>query len=59
MALQAESVESLASLGRMTAEDVIAPLNLFAFDHLAMDVYAVRLTYCNRIEPLTISDKRY
>ena len=53
--MEAEPVEILDSLGRVTAEDVIAPLNLPSFDNSAMDGYAVRVADCNRFEALTVT----
>jgi molybdopterin molybdotransferase len=53
--MESESVEILDSLGRVTAEDVIAPLNLPSFDNSAMDGYAVRVADCNAFEALTIT----
>jgi molybdopterin molybdotransferase len=52
--LEAEQVELLDSLGRVIAEDVIAPLNLPSFDNSAMDGYAVRVADCNGFAPLPI-----
>jgi molybdopterin molybdotransferase len=42
--MKAQPVEILNSLGRVIAEDVIAPLNLPSFDNSAMDGYAVRVS---------------
>jgi molybdopterin molybdotransferase len=53
--MEAEPVEILKSLGRVIAEDVIAPLNLPSFDNSAMDGYAVRVSDCNQFAPLTVS----
>jgi molybdopterin molybdotransferase len=53
--MEAEPVEIIDSLGRVTAEDVIAPLNLPSFDNSAMDGYAVRVADCNRFAPLIVS----
>lgn len=53
--MESEVVQLLESLGRVVAEDVIAPLNLPSFDNSAMDGYAVRVRDCNRFSPLTVS----
>ena len=53
--MNAEAVEILDCLGRVTAEDVVAPLNLPSFDNSAMDGYAVRVADCNRFAPLTVA----
>jgi molybdopterin molybdotransferase len=53
--METETVEILDSLGRVTAEEVIAPLNLPTFDNSAMDGYAVRVADCNRFAPLAVS----
>lgn len=45
--LESEQVRLLNSLGRVTAEDIIAPLNLPSFDNTAMDGYAVRAADCS------------
>jgi molybdopterin molybdotransferase len=44
--LGAESVTLLESLGRVLAEDVVAPWKLPPFDNSAMDGYAVRAADC-------------
>ena len=44
--LTAEQAELLDSLGRVLAEDVIAPRDLPSFDNSAMDGYAVRAAHC-------------
>jgi molybdopterin molybdotransferase len=53
--VEAEEVAVSDSLGRVTAEDVIASMNLPCFDNSAMDGYAVRVSDCNRFSPLTVS----
>lgn len=53
--LKIEQVGLLDGLGRVIAEDVIAPLNLPPFDNSAMDGYAVRLCDCHGREPLPIT----
>jgi molybdopterin molybdotransferase len=53
--LGTESVALVDCLGRATAEDVVAPLDLPSFDNSAMDGYAVRIADCNRFAPLTVS----
>jgi molybdopterin molybdotransferase len=44
--LGTEEVELLDSLGRVAAEDTVAPFNLPPFDNSAMDGYAVRAADC-------------
>ena len=53
--MEAEAVEILDALGRVIAEDVIAPIDLPSFDNSAMDGYAVRVSDCNRFAPLIVS----
>jgi len=53
--MEAEEVTIPDSLGRVTAEDVIAPMNLPSFDNSAMDGYAVHVADCSRFAPLTVS----
>jgi molybdopterin molybdotransferase len=53
--MKAQPVEILSSLGRVIAEDVVAPINLPSFDNSAMDGYAVRVSDCNQFAPLTVS----
>ena len=53
--MESEPVEILDSLGRVSAEDVIAPLNLPSFNNSAMDGYVVRVADCNRFEALTVT----
>ncbi len=53
--MKTQPVEILYSLGRVAAEDVIAPINLPSFDNSAMDGYAVRVSDCNRFAPLAVS----
>jgi molybdopterin molybdotransferase len=55
-ALGAEQVELLDSLGRATADDLVAPLNLPLFDNSAMDGYAVRAADCRWFPALTITE---
>jgi molybdopterin molybdotransferase len=55
-ALGAERVELLESLGRVLAEDVIAPWNLPSFSNSAMDGYAVRAEDCGNRRALPIID---
>jgi len=44
--LAAERVDTLESIGRVTAEDTMAPCDLPVFDNSAMDGYAVRAEDC-------------
>lgn len=53
--LGSEEVSLLDSLGRICAEDVIAPLNLPLFENSAMDGYAVRVADCNRSASVPIA----
>jgi molybdopterin molybdotransferase len=53
--MKAQPVEILSSLGRVAAQDVVAPINLPSFDNSAMDGYAVRVADCNRFAPLIVS----
>jgi molybdopterin molybdotransferase len=52
--LETERVELLESLGRVTAEDIIAPFNLPSFDNSSMDGYAVRAADCGSHASLPI-----
>jgi molybdopterin molybdotransferase len=54
--LDAERVDLLESLGRVLAEDVIAPWNLPRFTNSAMDGYAVRAEDCNAGRALPVID---
>ncbi|MGA2964182.1 MAG: gephyrin-like molybdotransferase Glp [Candidatus Korobacteraceae bacterium] len=53
--LPSESVGLLESLGRVTAEDVVAPWNLPSCDNAAMDGYAVRWADCQQPASLRIT----
>jgi molybdopterin molybdotransferase len=52
----AECVELLASLGRVLAEDVVAPWGLPSFSNSAMDGYAMQAKDCQDARPLPIID---
>ncbi len=52
--LGSEQVALPDSLGRVIAEDVIAPFDLPTFDNSAMDGFAVRATDCDEFLSLTI-----
>jgi len=59
--LGAERVELLAALGRVVAEDVVAPWDMPFYDNSAMDGFAVRTADCRRAAPCgspAISRKR-
>jgi molybdopterin molybdotransferase len=49
-----EKVELLDTLGRVLAEDVIAPWNLPSFDNSAMDGFAVRAAECSNLVALPV-----
>ena len=53
--LASERVDLLESLGRVTAEDIVAPWNLPACDNAAMDGYAVRSADCQQPASLRIT----
>jgi molybdopterin molybdotransferase len=53
--LTAERVELLEALGRVTAEDIVAPWNLPSCDNAAMDGYAVRGADCRQPASLRIT----
>ena len=50
-----EAVELLESLGRVIAEDIVAPWNLPSCDNSAMDGYAVRSADCRQPASLRIT----
>ena len=54
-ALAGERVNLLESLGRVTAEEIVAPWNLPACDNAAMDGYAVRSADCEQPASLRIT----
>jgi molybdopterin molybdotransferase len=54
--LSSERVGLLESLGRVLAEDIIAPWSLPRFSNSAMDGYAVRAEDCRDARPLPIID---
>jgi molybdopterin molybdotransferase len=53
--LASERVELLESLGRVTAEDIVAPWNLPSCDNAAMDGYAVRGDDCQQPANLRVT----
>ncbi len=55
MPLASERVELLESLGRVTAEDIVAPWNLPLYDNAAMDGYAVRGADCQQPASLRVT----
>ena len=54
-ALDSERVDLLESLGRVTAEEIMAPWNLPACDNAAMDGYAIRSADCQQPASLRIT----
>ena len=54
--MSAECVELLTSLGRVLAEDVVAPWGLPSFSNSAMDGYALRAEECEDGRALPIID---
>jgi molybdopterin molybdotransferase len=53
--LASEGVDLLEALGRVTAEDIVAPWNLPACNNAAMDGYAVRSADCQQPASLQIT----
>jgi molybdopterin molybdotransferase len=53
--LDTEVVAIIDALGRVSVEDVVAPLNLPSFANSAMDGYAVRVADCNSFKSLTVT----
>ncbi len=53
--MEAEEVAISDSLGRVIAEEVVAPISLPSFDNSAMDGYAVHASDCNQFTHLTVS----
>ncbi len=56
---ESESVPLLQAFGRITAGDVISPLDVPGFDNSAMDGYAVRLADLAAQTPLTVAGKAF
>ena len=54
--LGAEPVELLEALGRVSAEDVLAPFPLPLFDNSSMDGYAVRMDDAQMLPALSVHD---
>lgn len=54
---ESETVPLLQAFGRITARDIISPLDVPGFDNSAMDGYAVRLADLSAQAPLTVAGK--
>ena len=54
-----ESVPLLKAFGRITASDIVSPLDVPGFDNSAMDGYAVRLADLAAKTPLTVAGKAF
>ncbi len=54
-----ETLPLLYCFGRVTAADVVSPLNVPGFDNSAMDGYAVRLADLNSGAPLPVAGKAF
>lgn len=54
-----ESVPLLQAFGRITARDIISPLDVPGFDNSAMDGYAVRLADLASSAPLMVAGKAF
>ena len=54
-----ESVPLLQAFGRITARDIVSPLDVPGFDNSAMDGYAVRLADLAAQAPLTVAGKAF
>lgn len=54
-----EHVPLVQGFGRVTADDIISPLNVPGFDNSAMDGYAVRLADLEKQAPLPIAGKAF
>ncbi|WHP29959.1 molybdopterin molybdotransferase MoeA [Trabulsiella odontotermitis] len=54
-----ESVPLVQAFGRITAADVVSPLDVPGFDNSAMDGYAVRLAEVQRGAPLPVAGKAF
>ena len=55
----AETVPLLQAFSRVTAHDLVSPLNVPGFDNSAMDGYAVRLADIAKGEPLPVAGKAF
>ena len=56
---ESETVPLLQAFGRITARDIISPLDVPGFDNSAMDGYAVRLADLSAQAPLTVAGKAF
>ncbi|WP_318370977.1 molybdopterin molybdotransferase MoeA [Enterobacter sp.] len=54
-----ETLPLAASFGRVTAGDIVSPMNVPGFDNSAMDGYAVRLADLASGEPLPVAGKAF
>lgn len=54
-----ETLPLAASFGRVTAGDIVSPMNVPGFDNSAMDGYAVRLADLVSGEPLPVAGKAF
>ncbi|WP_318392347.1 molybdopterin molybdotransferase MoeA [Enterobacter sp.] len=54
-----ETLPLAASFGRVTAGDIVSPMNVPGFDNSAMDGYAVRLADLVAGEPLPVAGKAF
>jgi len=54
-----ETLPLVQAFGRITAEDVVSPLDVPGFDNSAMDGYAVRLADLAEGKPLKVSGKAF
>ncbi|MDX7989897.1 molybdopterin molybdotransferase MoeA [Xenorhabdus littoralis] len=52
-----ETIHLTESAGRITATDIISPINVPSFDNSAMDGYAIRLTDLNENQILPVAGK--
>lgn len=56
---ETEKVPLVQGFSRVTADDIISPLNVPGFDNSAMDGYAVRLTDLDSQAPLPVAGKAF
>ena len=56
---QAQTLPLLACFGRVTARDIVSPLNVPGFDNAAMDGYAVRVSDLASGAPLPVAGKAF
>jgi len=56
---ESETLPLLACFGRVTAQDIISPMNVPGFDNSAMDGYAVRLADVQSGQPLPVAGKAF